>query len=206
MQSLSRGSVVRRFLSMSVLAYAVFALPALAQKADRPNVKVGDQWRFEVRLGPSGVKTQDIDWVITSVTPAGIEGAENGKPLVLTSDLNVVESPRSKNSDSRLLTFPLEVAKHWQFTDNMLVKDVDVQQRADFTVMVVSHEKVRVLAGEFDAFKLEAKNSWVSGGASGETTRTYWYAPSARAVVRMEIRDTVRGLTTSELAEFHLQP
>lgn len=96
MQSLNRGSVVRRLLSMAVLAFAVFAVPALAQKADRPNVKVGDRWRFEVRLGASAVKTQDIDWVITSAAPAGIEGTENGKPLVLTADLNVVESPRSE--------------------------------------------------------------------------------------------------------------
>lgn len=206
MHSLNRGAVVRSLLSMAVLVFAVFAVPALAQKADRPNVKVGDQWRFEVRLGPSAVKTQDIDWVITSVTSAGIEGTENGKPLVLTSDLNVVESPRSKNSNSRLLTFPLEVAKHWQFTDDILVKNADIQQRAVFAVTVVSYEKVRVLAGEFDAFKLEAKSSWVSGGATGETTRTYWYAPAARAVVRMESRDTAGGLMASDLAEFHLQP
>jgi hypothetical protein len=73
-------------------------------------------------------------------------------------------------------------------------------------VSVVGQEKVRVPAGEFEAFRLDAKCSRVTEGATGETAYRYWYAPAARAVVKMETKDTSWGLTTVELAEFKLQP
>lgn len=207
MQSLNCGFVAHRLLSMAVLALAVVTGPALAQKADRPNVKVGDQWRFEVHLGtgPSTVKTQGLTQVITSVTPAGIECTDNGSKLVLTPDLNLIESSSSKHSDMRLLSFPLEVGKQWRSTDDTQEKILGYEGRTTWSVAVVGYEKVRVPAGEFDSFKLEAKGRWTLGAHSGDITKTYWYAATVRAVVKSELEDT-SGFTTSELAEFHLQP
>ncbi len=207
MQSLNCRFVVRRLFSTAVVALAVVTGPALAQKADGPNVKVGDQWRFEVRLGtgPSAVKTRDLARVITSVTPAGVECTDNGSKVVMTPDLNLIESSSDKHSDMRLLSFPLEVGKQWRSTDDTLEKMLGYEGRTHWSVAVVGYEKVRVPAGEFDTFKLEAKGEWTLGAHSGEITRTYWYAPAARGVVKSEIQDT-SGLTTTELAEFHLQP
>ena len=64
---------------------------------ERPNVKVGDRWVFVLR-STAGAKLE-YAWVVTSVSPTGIEGTENGKPLALTSDLNIIELPQEKNSD-----------------------------------------------------------------------------------------------------------
>jgi len=208
MQTVEVGSAVQCLFSVGILALAVLAGPALAQKADRPSVKVGDQWRFETRLGPVGVKSSDIVRVITSVTPSRIEGTENGMALVLTPELNNVESPRSKNSDQRLLNFPLAVGKQWNFTDDYEFTAVQVPGRGNFSAKVVGYEKVRVPAGEFDAFKLEAKGKWVTGGATGEASWTYWYAAAARAIVKMESRwgKDVSRHSTGQLVEFKLQP
>jgi hypothetical protein len=196
------------FRALAVLALAVLAGPALAQKADRPSVKAGDQWRFETRLGPVGVKSSDIVRVITSVTPSRIEGTENGIALVLTPELNNVESPRSKNSDQRLLNFPLAVGKQWNFTDDYELTVEQVPGRGNFSAKVVGYGKVRVPAGEFDAFKLEAKGKWVTGGATGEASWTYWYAAAARSIVKIEERwyKNVSSHGTRELVEFKLQP
>ena len=201
-------SAVRGFSSVSILALALLASPATAQKADRPSVKVGDQWRFETRLGPAGVKSSDIVRVITSVTPSRVEGTENGQPLVMTPDLNNIESPRRKDSDLRLLSFPLAVGKQWKFTDDYEIMFENVPSRGNFSAKVVGYGKVRVPAGEFDAFKLEAKGKWVTGGATGEASLTYWYAPAARAVVKIEERwyKNVSTHSTRELVEFKLQP
>jgi hypothetical protein len=188
------------------LALAVLGSPALAQKADRPSVKVGDRWLFETRLGAAGVKSSNREWVVKSVTPTRIEGTENGQPLVMTPDLNNIESPRRKDSDMRLLSFPLAVGKKWSFTDDVVWALIGMQSRAKCSAAVVGYEKVRVPAGEFEAFRLDAKCSRVTEGATGETTYKYWYAPAARAVIKMEDRDTTMGLTTVELAEFKLQP
>jgi hypothetical protein len=67
---------------------------------------------------------------------------------------------------------------------------------------------VRVVAGEFDAFRLVAKGTIRGssyGGAGqleGETSSTYWYAPAANAIVKMKNRNTYRGESTVELVSF----
>ena len=149
-------------------------------------------------------------WVIKAVTPAGIEGTENGEPLTLTSDLNVLESPRQKESNPKALSFPLEVGKKWRYTSNWVFKPTGSKGSSVVDVTVVGHEKVRVPAGEFDAFKLVAtatirglspKNSQIAG----QTDTTYWYAPTARAVVKSVARNPYIGITTVELVEFQFQ-
>ncbi len=207
MQTTRYHSVVQRLFSAAVLAIATLSGTALAQKAERPDVKVGDQWRFEVHLGtgPGAMKVQDVSRVVTSVTASGIERTDNGVKVLLTPELNEIESSSYKHSDSRMLSFPLEVGKQWHCTDDIVSKFISKDVRMNWRVEVVRHEKVRVPAGEFDAFKLEAKGRWISGSHTGENSWTYWYSSAARGVVKSEIQDT-SGLTTTELAEFHLQP
>jgi len=66
---------------------------------------------------------------------------------------------------------------------------------------------VRVRAGEFDAFKLKWQSGWLdTKGFSGTTESTYWYAPSARAVVKSELWITGQPENACELVEFQLQP
>jgi hypothetical protein len=48
MRTNERGYVVRLVTSAFVLIFAILASPALAQKADRPDVKVGDEWQFMI--------------------------------------------------------------------------------------------------------------------------------------------------------------
>jgi hypothetical protein len=205
------GSVVPRISSAAVLALAVLAGSALAQKADRPGVKVGDQWQFVMYHGtPSAIPNRV--WVVNSVTPAGIEGTEDGGPLMLTADLNVVESPRQKDSNPRMLRFPLEVGDQWSYTTDYLLKYKNGSKgRALVNVAVVGYEKIRVPAGEFDAFKLEAKASFRGVSAfnsqtAGDSLWTYWYAPAARAIVRYVSRNPYLGTSTVDLVEFRLQP
>ena len=158
MNTFECGSVVRRVSSVAVLALAVFAGSALAQKADRPSVKVGDQWQFVMYYGIPSTKPNRA-WVITSVTPTGIEGTENGEPLMLTQELNVLESPRHKDSNPQALSFPLEVGKRWRYASDWVFKPKGSNGSTVVDVAVVGHEKLRVPAGEFDAFKLAAKGS-----------------------------------------------
>jgi len=191
---------------IAFVALALLADPALAQKAERPAVKAGDRWRFETKIDGAAVKWLDRQWTVTSVTLMEIDGTENGKPLRLTPNLNIVESPTRTDSDLRLLSFPLEVGKRWRFSDEYVVASVDVPGRGEFRVAVVGYGKVRVPAGEFDAFELQAQSRWVTGGLHGESTWTYWYAPAARAIVKTEVSDTIWGTSSYELTEFHLQP
>ena len=201
--------MLSRVLSASVLAVALFADSALAQRADRPTVNVGDQWRFVMFYGIPSTQPNRA-WAITAITAAGIEGTENGEPLTLTSDLNVLESPRQKESNPKALSFPLEVGKQWRYTSDWVFKPTGSKGSSVVDVTVVGHEKISVPAGEFDAFKLVAKAtlrgiSMKNSQIAGETDTTYWYAPTARAVVKSVSRNPYIGTTTVELVEFQFE-
>ena len=209
MRTNERGSVVRLVSSAVVLILAIVASPALAQSADRPVVKVGDEWQF-MRYTVTPIQNPNFVWVITSVTPTVIAGTSNGQPLTLTPDLNIIESPTRKSSDRRQLSFPLAVGKSWNYTTATEFKDGSGAIQMDAVVTVVAYEKVTVRAGQFDAFKMEGKGKWVRQAAASAGgvafTETYWYAPSARTIVTQVFRDYIVGEVTFELASFKLQP
>jgi hypothetical protein len=199
-----------RALLASVLGAPLFVGTAVGQTADQPKVSVGDEWRFVVYWGTPSAEPNRV-WVVTSVTHAGIEGTENGEPLRLTAELNVLESPRHTDSNPKALSFPLEVGKRWRYTSDWVFKVKGSRGTADIDVAVVGHERVRVPAGEFDAFKLVSKG--IIGGTSGinsvisaETSATYRYAPAARTVVKSVSRNPYLGTSTVDLVAFHILP
>ncbi len=182
-----------------------------SEHAERPNIKAGDRWVFAERADWGKLMNWQRTWVITSVDQGGIVGEENGKPLALTLDLNVIESPREKQTNLRSLDFPLEVGKKWTYEDDYIYfNDPNfgrINGHFKIDVVVAAYERVKVSAGQFDAFKLDARGTWVSPqGGPGELHSLYWYAPAAHAVVKAEHQSTYMPNTTSELLEFKLQP
>jgi len=193
-----------------IVLLALVAQVAEAQVAERPDVKAGDRWQFAVSYGVPST-TPNRTWSITSVTAAGIVGTEDGEPLRLTHELNVLESPRTMESNPGHLRFPLRVGKRWRYDTEWLFKPKGSRGRSSVEVNVVAYENIKVPAGEFDAFRIASTESL--GGTSpigsqyaGETTRTYWYAPAARAIVKMETRNPYLGPSTVELVGFELRP
>jgi hypothetical protein len=199
-----------RYLSQVVAGTALLAtLNANAQYAERPTVSVGDRWHFVVYYTvPSRLPNRT--WVITSVDSDRLLGTENGEPLTLSTELNVIDSPRHSESNPRSLQFPLQVGKRWQYTSNWLFKPKQSQGTIAVVVTVSSYESIDVPAGRFEAFKLLAVGEL--GGSSpsntfyaGQTTTTYWYSPAARAVVKSIHHNPYQGTTTVELVDFQLQ-
>jgi hypothetical protein len=89
-----------RCLAASAIVLALCSGVAAAQTADRPDVKVGDRWQFAVYWTVPSAQPSRV-WEITSISPAGFAGRENGEPLILTRDLGILDSPREKNSPYR---------------------------------------------------------------------------------------------------------
>jgi hypothetical protein len=158
-----RGSAVGLISSSILLILAILASPALSQTAVRPAVKVGEAWQF-IQYSLVPIEKPNLLRVITSATPVGIAGTSIGQPLTLTPDLNIIESPTRKFSDRRDLSFPLEIGKSWTYTNLVELKDRGGNSRMDAAVPVAAYEKVTVRAGQFDAFKIEAKGKWGQEG------------------------------------------
>ncbi len=189
--------------SLAALALLLAAPAALAQPVARPDVRVGDQWQFAVYDSvPTRVPSRS--WIVTAVSPAGIEATENGEPLRLTPDLNVLDSPRSSETNPGLLRFPLEVGQRWSYKSNWTFKAKGSTGAIAMAVEVQARERVTVPAGTFDAFRLHARGklggtSPINSTYDAGTTTTYWYAPSARAIVKSVHHNPYLGRTTVEL-------
>ena len=203
------NAAVARVAQAIVATAAVFAWDAAAQSAAAPDIKVGDRWQFVVWYTvPSA--TPNRTWVVTGVTSKTIEGTENGEPLLLTRELNVLDSPASKNSNPRGLSFPLEVGKRWRYVNDWVFKPKGSKGGASVEAAVVAYEQVTVPAGEFDAFKLTSTErlsgtSPINSRIDAEVVRTYWYAPQARIIVKTVTRHPYLGPSTVELVSMDLR-
>ena len=182
----------------------LLAAGALAQTAERPVLQPGDRWRYVVYYAVPATEP-NRERVIESVTPEAIRGTEDGEPLLMTADLNVLDSHREQQSNPRWLQFPLEAGRRWTFKTDWLFKPKGSRGRADVEVQVVAYEPVSVVAGRVDAFKLVARTNLSGTSPIGSTydgsvaTTTYWYAPAARAVVRWEFQNPYLGPSTVEM-------
>lgn len=203
---------MRSSKTSGLAATLVFAVagPALGQVAQRPDVRVGDEWRFAVYYA---VRTTEPSrtWSITSVNASGIDGTENGEPLRLTRDLDVLDSPRSAYTDPQWLRFPLEVGQRWRFRTDWHFKPKGSKGSSHVDVEVAAYEKVVVPAGEFDAFRLMSRatldgTSPIGSRYGGDSTTTYWYAPAARAIVKSVNHNPYLGVTNVELVSFRRAP
>lgn len=186
-----------------ILAITALVDPVSAQEARRPDVRVGDEWHFAVYDAVPTSRPNRV-WIVKSVHPDRIEATENGLSLLLTPELNVLDSPRHAESNPRLLSFPLREGKRWHYETNWTFKPKRSSGTLGVAVEVLGRERVTVPAGVFDAFKLLARGRL--GGMSpsntfyaGETTTTYWYAPAARAIVKSIHHNPYLGATTVEM-------
>lgn len=199
-----------RFVLLALVAS--FAGTAFAQggasRVELPTVKVGDRWKSEQSDRRTGVKESEFDRKVTSVTASQIEGTENDGKFVWTPELNVVESPTIViTGDAKILSFPLEIGKKWEFKYGFANKLNATKVRWQLDATVVAYEKVKVLAGEFDALKIEYKGFWNNDttGRNGRLKLTNWFSPATRSVVKTEYDDGYNNWVR-QLVEFQLQP
>ena len=203
----SMKAVVLGLLIVSAVASTVAQTPP--PRAEAPELKVGDRWKSEVRDRRTKNKESERDRSITAVSATLIEGLENGAKLTMTPDQTVIESPTvvSTGDGGKFLNFPLEVGKKWEHKYNYKSKVSGAAIKWQMEANVVAIEKVKVPAGEFDAYKIQTKGFWNNGlsGNSGRLQMTDWYAPSARTIVKTEYDDGYNS-TVRELIELQLQP
>ena len=178
-------------------------LQLCAQTAERPELRPGERWQFvEYQTVPSTQPNRE--WIIARAGANGFEGTENGEPLRLDGELNVLESPRAQYSAPRLLRFPLSVGDEWRYESDWLFKATGSSGASTVRVQVLAFESIAVPAGSFGAYRLVARAHVLGKSPKGslvdaEVVTTYWYAPSARAVVRSITHNPYVGVTTVEL-------
>jgi len=181
---------------------------AQVETAQSPDIKVGDQWKFEQSDRRSGVKEPIIVQRITAVSPTQIEGLENEERFAWTPNLGILETPAViMSGEAKRLVFPLEIGKKWEYQYNFTNKAKAAKGRWKLDATVTAYEKVNVPAGEYDAFKIEYTGFWHNDtkGKSGRLKMTNWYAPAVRTIIRNEFEDGLNDYVRV-LIEAQLQP
>lgn len=181
----------------AVLAAA--ALPALAQTAQRPSVKVGDSATYAMQLLSDRqvfdstvlVRSVDEQRIVSTVRRSDRPGIDAEQ--VLTRDPDMVKSGssgRTFSPSAGMLRFPLTVGDRWKAESDTTGASGDrTRNTADCQVFGV--EKVPVPAGEFDAMRVECKG-WINGVSWTGSMRwetTQWYAPEAARTVKTIYKD-----------------
>lgn len=84
-----------------------------------------------------------------------------------------------------LLAFPLEVGKKWSGKYTGFATSEDAKWDGSVNCEVKAFEKVKVVAGEFDAFRIECLDNWSAMFFfSGTIHTTRWYAPEAKMMIK----------------------
>lgn len=185
--------------------------------ATAPSYKVGDTWTFIWGRTGSRPGTPLVMTVIAvTETQTTMSSSWNGgRPKEVHYD-NQGNLTRDGNGttyepSNGTLSFPMSVGKSWDFhhVRHFAFGTIDVSGHDE----IVAFERVQVLAGSFDAYKI------VSHGVNAKQldrlydapfTETYWYAPSVKEVIKSDYAlylDHQTLLTrTSELSAFSLAP
>ena len=208
----SRFRLHRATLAPLMIAVLLAATTGLAhsagEKAEAPQLRIGDRWKYEQKDRRTGLKESASTRTVSTISTSLIEGAENDGTFKMTPELNPIESTTLVvTGEPRFLTFPLEVGKKWDLKYNFANKTNESKGRVKQDVEVMAYEKVTVTAGSFDAFRIESKGFWNNDTtrASGRSKSVYWYAPAARTVVRTEYEDGY-NYWVRDLVELQLQP
>lgn len=195
--------------------------------AEAPTLKVAESWKYELRN--IGDKREPV-WFTNTVTAvddkqavvAG-EHSTEGKFWWLydtkaskflarfrfdeaAADKRGAKTEDRSESDS-LMQFPMQVGKKYPVKQKWVNSSGD-NGDSDLKAEVVAFEKVKTLAGEFDAYKIEVDGWWNNRrwSSSGRQSVVLWYAPSVKREVKMEYKDFTRGgiwnHRTFELMEF----
>jgi hypothetical protein len=177
---------------------------ARADVAAAPVLKAGQQWTYrrmdlwrkeEVERFRQELLFEDIDrWTVRWTILSSDDAARRGS---VTSE--VMDPSNESFADSKMkgryepLRFPLASGKSWSF-DYRIRSQSGNEVRVTQTATAKSWETVSVPAGSFRALRVQHDGRYTTseGGYSWSSTiqEIYWYAPSARRVVKREYRDT----------------
>lgn len=221
----------KTFVSLMACGLLAVTLVATAQDGNTPvaapTYKVGDSWKMQLH---DLANKQEPTWDSRSVTDAGekevqIAGVDSAnRKLVWVYDPKVAklvsrhkfsESAPNKRGDldanlsdsDSLVQFPLKLGSKYPVKVNW-TNTQGHKGNSDMKAEVLAFEKVKVPAGEFDAFKIEVKGWWNNHtGGSGRITEMVWYAPTVKRSVKFEHKSYVGGQLwghrVEELLEFN---
>lgn len=174
---------------------AIYATPLLAADAPRierpPTAKAGQSMDYVDRL--MSVPCQH--WQVKEANRNGVmisQCGDNYMHLSLDNHLNPVKVVKASGETLvefkpffPQLSYPLSLGKKWSGEYDGYTADDGAKWSSKVSCEVKAWEKVKVVAGEFDSYRIECQEKWRALLIlTGESKSTRWYAPAVGMVVK----------------------
>jgi hypothetical protein len=175
------------FASIATVA-SLQSVQVNAQQVEVPQIKPGDTWTFVTKDRIGAPNERKTSLLISEKVGNNFEGTnEAGEKVVISSNLVTIQNGRSTRDDApSRLNFPIEAGKKWKASYNWVNPQGSKGSNQD-ELSVAGIEKIKVAAGEFEAYKIVSKGYWnnFTNSGRGSQTTTFWYAPAARHIVKL---------------------
>lgn len=173
-------------------------------KAERPTWKVGYEWRFAWK-GPRGsgtlahaiIREDTYEGVPVWVIRAGRNENSYAKDVLgLLATMSGGKLITKRNTPYQFFSWPLEVGKEWSNAYVLERVEEKSSQTVDSRMVVANLEEIKVPAGTFEAFKIEAHNNF-----TGTLHSENWYSPKVKWFVKSKTYLT-NGVREEDLVSF----
>jgi hypothetical protein len=208
---------LRTVLAVFVLSGTQVSLAQAPQRAERPDVTVGETAVYRDLTVRTGEK-RDTTFVVTAVDPDKIVSEMSGSTSgtrTFTRDYNLVEIKTGElvtflaKPSWTFLQFPLTVGRKWDVPFEVDTKaggrSVDRHAKWQWRARVVAVEPVTVPAGTFQAFKIEYDGTFATRQGNQSWTGTHketaWFAPENNRIVR---RDYEQAAPSRNFLDHHV--
>lgn len=157
---------------------------------------IGETWVWmeksvaEGRTRWEGKELQEV------VAFKGSLGIWNGNDTILVSN-----TLNREQSSTPYRSWPLKVGKKWKYESDWKNSE-GTPMKTSMDVEVVSYGEEAVLAGRFEAYKIEYKGTITNSiGGAAEIHEIYWYAPELKVNIK-KVQDDGYGSYVLELYDY----
>jgi len=167
---------------------------------------VGDAYLLRYSDMITGITGKTSQIRVTRVDEVNDRVEMNQGKLVLDLMGNIIENAeRAADVPEQFLPAELQIGKHWVSLTNTLLKtgnSAGKTMRVQMDVRILARENIRVPAGEFNAFRIEASGWSVGDGRSTKIEIKLWVVPGINMFIRKErIKRHSRGRIETQRIE-----
>lgn len=177
---------------------------AITIDAERPRLQVGESWKIETRNKNTNILKQVDEMIVTAIAPERITLSINGQPGSMSPELAALDGPKMRYDEGyRILSFPLQADRKWSMRTGWEHRERGARGQLQLDVQVKGEETLKLAWGEVPTIKLEAQGILRVESPirlMRRVSASYWYAPSAKAIVRTEWLDGAEDLIIEVVA------
>ena len=195
--------MLRKAFSVIFVAFSCLGSSQAADSVDRPDLRVGDVWKYRSLDGFTNEVKVETTFRIVELTASEVttqlelKGRPTQGQMIFDRQWNLLDDGASKFEPFRPeFKFPMSIGSTWKQQAQKTVFSSGATYLYFTEAKIAGNEKVVVPAGSFDTLRIETEIESRSTGSDGTVTKflsTAWYSREVNRFVRLDIRTIANG-------------